>query len=165
MCEVLPVRANEAPPVLAEVVGFEAGRVVLMPFGGLQGIGVGSRVVALGNEAEIGVGQELLGRVIDGFGAPLDARPVPVVARRWPLAAPAPSPMARPRVRTLLETGVRAIPARWARGGGQRAGTFAGSGVGKSSWRGTARRWTRPGGNVNGWTGERARAVRESGVE
>lgn len=160
MCEVLPRDRTQAP-VLAEVVGLDGPRVVLMPFGALHGVAIGAHVVALGRRAEIGVGNSLLGRVLDGFGAGLDGRPDPVGTTPWPLAAPADNPMTRPRVQRVLETGVRAIDGLLTLGEGQRLGVFAGSGVGKSSLLGMITRHAQVDVNVIALIGERGREVRE----
>lgn len=161
MCQIVPPGHAAQAPVLAEVVGVDAGRVVLMPFGALHGLGAGAQVVPLGCEAEIGVGAALLGRVIDGFGRPLDALPAPATSQRQALSASAPNPMMRPRVRAVLETGVRAIDALLTLGRGQRIGIFAGSGVGKSSLLGMITRHARADVNVIALIGERGREVRE----
>jgi flagellum-specific ATP synthase len=160
MCKVLP-RGTAGAPVLAEVVGLEPGHVVLMPFGALRGIATGCQVVALDQGAEISVGPHLLGRVIDGFGQPLDARPLAASAERVPLEAGAASPLERPRIRRILETGVRAIDGLLTLGEGQRVGIFAGSGVGKSSLLGMVTRHARADVNVIALIGERGREVRE----
>ena len=160
MCRIVP-REGAGEPVLAEVVGVGAGRVVLMPFGALQGIGAGAQVVALADRAEIGVGKELLGRVIDGFGTPLDGRAPPSSLRPWPLAGVATPPMDRPRINHVLETGVRTIDALLTLGQGQRVGIFAGSGVGKSSLLGMITRHAHADVNVVALIGERGREVRE----
>lgn len=160
MCRVLP-REGTAHPVLAEVVGLEPGRVVLLPYAPLRGIGAGSRVVALGHASRIAVGPQLLGRVIDGFGEPLDGRPAPVAAEWANLHAPASNPMQRPRIARVLETGVRAIDVFLTLGEGQRVGIFAGSGVGKSSLLGMITRHARADLNVVALIGERGREVRE----
>jgi flagellum-specific ATP synthase len=161
MCRVLPRPVGGGAPVLAEVVGLEPGSVVLMPFGALQGVAPGCRVVALRQDAEIPVGPALLGRVVDGFGEPLDARPAAACNERWPLHGRTISPMARPRVRRVLETGVRAIDGLLTLGEGQRVGIFAGSGVGKSSLLGMITRHARADVNVIALIGERSREVRE----
>jgi flagellum-specific ATP synthase len=161
MCHVLFQDETRAGAVLAEVVGLEGGRVLLMPYGVLRGIGSGSRVVALGHRASIGVGRELLGRVIDAFGEPLDGlAPARAEQRRALQSAPA-SPMARPRITRVLETGVRAIDGLLTIGEGQRLGIFAGSGVGKSSLLGMITRHARSDVNVIAMIGERSREVRE----
>jgi flagellum-specific ATP synthase len=161
MCRVVPADPDTAPPVLAEVVGLEPGRVVLLPFGPLRGIAAGSRVVALGHASRIAVGPQLMGRVIDGFGAALDGRPPPVLAQWSDLHAPATNPMDRPRIARMLETGVRAIDVFLTLGQGQRMGIFAGSGVGKSSLLGMITRHARTDLNVVALIGERGREVRE----
>jgi flagellum-specific ATP synthase len=155
-------RAGAAPgPTLAEVVAIEAGRVTLMPFGTASGMAVGSTVVALGSHSRIGVGDGLVGRVIDGFGRPLDGGPRPEVRRHRPLRGLPMNPMQRPRIRNVLETGVRSIDAMLTLGRGQRVGIFAGSGVGKSTLLGMIARHVEADVNVIALIGERGREVRE----
>jgi flagellum-specific ATP synthase len=161
MCQVHPRGEVQSPPVLAEVVGLEHGRVVLMPFGALSGVAAGCEVTALGRSSGIAVGPELLGRVIDGFGVPLDGGPAPVLHEWAPLHAAATNPMLRPRIAQVLETGVRAIDVFLTLGRGQRVGIFAGSGVGKSSLLGMITRHARVDINVVALVGERGREVRE----
>ncbi|HTE05874.1 MAG TPA: flagellum-specific ATP synthase FliI, partial [Planctomycetota bacterium] len=84
---------------LAEVVGFSEQRVLLMPFGDLQGIEIGSEVIATGRSADVAVGDELLGRVIDGFGQPLDDAPLDIPALRYSLYPPPLNPLQRGMVR------------------------------------------------------------------
>ncbi|HET8748747.1 MAG TPA: FliI/YscN family ATPase [Ramlibacter sp.] len=161
MCRVLPAGVEAAGPVLAEVVGLEQGRVVLLPYGPLRGIGAGSKVLALGHASRIGVGPGLVGRVIDGFGAALDGGPAPAAGGWADLHASATNPMERPRIARVLETGVRAIDVFLTLGEGQRMGIFAGSGVGKSSLLGMITRHARADLNVVALIGERGREVRE----
>jgi flagellum-specific ATP synthase len=161
MCRVLPAGGEAAGAVLAEVVGLEHGRVVLLPYGPLRGVGAGARVIALGHASRIAVGPELIGRVIDGFGQPLDGGAVPAATQWADLHAPASNPMERPRVARVLETGVRAIDVFLTLGRGQRMGIFAGSGVGKSSLLGMITRHARADLNVVALIGERGREVRE----
>ncbi|GAB7541612.1 FliI/YscN family ATPase [Cupriavidus sp. 8B] len=148
-------------PVLAEVVGIETGRVILMPFGNVHGLAVGDTVMALGSQSEFGVGEELLGRVIDGFGRPLDGMDTPRTTVTWPLKAAPQNPMRRPRIKTVLETGIRSIDALLTLGQGQRVGIFAGSGVGKSTLLGMIARHVTADVNVIALIGERGREVRE----
>jgi flagellum-specific ATP synthase len=150
-----------ATPLLAEVVGVKPGRVVLMPYGDTRGIGAGSRIVASGQPPGIAVGPALLGRVIDPFGAPLDGGAAPAVQEMRSLYAPPINPLTRPRISTLLETGVRAIDALLPLGRGQRMGIFAGSGVGKSTLLGMLARDVQADVNVIALIGERGREVRE----
>ena len=152
-------RADSA--TLAEVVAIQSGRVTLMPFGSMHGLSAGSTVVALGDRSQIGVGDALLGRVIDGFGRPLDGRPVPSCERSVSIKGYPANPMRRPRIDTVLETGIRSIDTLLTLGQGQRVGIFAGSGVGKSTLLGMIARHVRADVNVIALIGERGREVRE----
>ena len=159
MCRIAPRDGGRS--VLAEVVGLKPDHVTLMAYGSLQGIGAGAEVIALGERSGIPVGKELLGRVIDGFGIPLDGRaPLPPMRHR-PLCSPAPNPLQRPRIGRVLETGVRVIDALLTLGQGQRMGIFAGSGVGKSTLLGMISRHVKADVNVIALVGERGREVRE----
>ncbi len=102
-----------------------------------------------------------MGRVIDCFGNPLDDLPMPCVDLQWPLRPQAPSPMRRPRIEHVLETGIRAIDSLLTLGKGQRVGIFAGSGVGKSTLLGMIARHVTADVNVIALIGERGREVRE----
>lgn len=161
MCRVVPGEGGVGPGVLAEVVGFEPEHVVLMPYGPLRGIGTGARVVALAEGSNIPVGNDLLGRVIDGFGDPLDGNPPLRWTDRRPLQGSGPSPLERPRIKEVLETGVRSVDALLTIGKGQRVGIFAGSGVGKSTLLGMFTRQAKVDVNVVSLIGERGREVRE----
>jgi flagellum-specific ATP synthase len=147
--------------VVAEVVGFREGSTLLMPLGEMTGIGPGNLVSPTGRPFRLPVGEELLGRVIDGLGRPLDGLPAPGSAElRSTIAAP-PSPLARNRIERRLELGVRALDTLVPCGTGQRLGIFAGSGVGKSSLLGMIARSTSADVNVICLVGERGREVRE----
>jgi flagellum-specific ATP synthase len=149
------------PAVSAEVVGFRDGRTLLMPLGELHGIGPGTKVLATGAPFQIAVGNDLLGRVIDGLGAPLDERgPTPRATARSTIAAP-PHALSRPRISERVGLGVRALDGLVPCGRGQRLGIFAGSGVGKSSLLGMIARSTSATVNVIALVGERGREVRE----
>jgi flagellum-specific ATP synthase len=159
ICEIRPRRGGRN--LRAEVVGLRDRRVMLMPYGEIQGIGVGSEVVATGRMPRIAVGTNLLGRVIDAFGEPLDGM-APIAATEYrPLKAVPLNPLSRPRVEEVLETGVRCIDSMLTLGRGQRIGIFAGSGVGKSTLLGMIARNTRADVNVIALIGERGREVRE----
>jgi flagellum-specific ATP synthase len=149
------------PAVPAEVVGFRTGRTLLMPLGELHGVGPGTRVTATGAPLEVGVGDDLLGRVLDGLGRPLDGKPAPVGVRPRPVTAAPPDPLARPRITDRVALGVRALDALVPCGRGQRLGIFAGSGVGKSSLLGMIARSTEADVNVIALVGERGREVVE----
>jgi flagellum-specific ATP synthase len=148
------------PAVPAEVVGFREGRTLLMPLGELHGIGPGTRVLASGAPFRVAVGDDLLGRIVDGLGRPDDGLPAPAGALRSTIAAP-PAALSRPRIRERVGLGVRALDALVPCGRGQRLGIFAGSGVGKSSLLGMIARSTTASINVIALVGERGREVRE----
>jgi flagellum-specific ATP synthase len=149
------------PAVACEVVGFRKGRTLLMPLGDLQGIAPGTVVKASGQPLRVAVGDELLGRVVDGLGAPLDGGPpLSGASARSTLASP-PDPLARPRINERVGLGVRALDALVPCGLGQRLGIFAGSGVGKSSLLGMIARSSGADVNVIALVGERGREVRQ----
>jgi len=147
-------------PVAAEVVGFRDGRTLLMPLGELHGIGPGTRVLASGAPFRIAVGDGLLGRIVDGLGAPHDGLPPPGGSVRSTIATP-PDALSRPRIRERVGLGVRVLDGLVPCGRGQRLGIFAGSGVGKSSLLGMIARSTSASINVIALVGERGREVRE----
>ncbi|MBV8464758.1 MAG: FliI/YscN family ATPase [Burkholderiales bacterium] len=160
--EVCDIAAKHGGRTLrAEVIGLKEGRVVLMPYGAVHGIGAGSTVVATGQMPQVAVGDELLGRVIDAFGEPLDDKPAPLTTGVRPLKTTPLNPMSRPRVDTVLEAGVRSIDAMLTLGRGQRVGIFAGSGVGKSTLLGMIARRVQADVNVIALIGERGREVRD----
>ena len=146
--------------VSAEVVGFRDGRTLLMPLGELHGIGPGTRVLATGAPFRVAVGNDLLGRIVDGLGIPEDGGPVPGGTARSTIATP-PGALTRPRITERVGLGVRALDGLVPCGRGQRLGIFAGSGVGKSSLLGMIARSTSAQVNVIALVGERGREVRE----
>jgi flagellum-specific ATP synthase len=151
------------PAVPAEVVGFRAGRTLLMALGEATGIGPGARVSATGRALRVDVSEGLLGRALDGLGRPLDGLgPVGGPdARSRDVQSPPPDPLERPRIHDRVSLGVRALDALVPCGRGQRLGIFAGSGVGKSSLLGMIARSTSADVNVICLVGERGREVRE----
>ena len=159
LCSISPGR--NADPVPAEVVGFRDGATLLMPFGSLAGIGPGNSVSASGGPFLLPVGEELLGRVLDGLGHPIDELPLPKYDELRSIDAPPPSPLKRARIHDRLSLGVRALDGFVPCGTGQRLGIFAGSGVGKSSLLGMIARATSADVNVICLAGERGREVRE----
>lgn len=148
-----------AVPVMAEVVGFRNNRVILMPLGDLQAIGPGCDVVATGKPLTVKAGHELLGKVLDGLGQPLDGSSLPIRMQEMPTNSAPISPLKRPRVLEPLSVGIRAIDGLLTIGKGQRVGIFAGSGVGKSTLLGMIARNTAADVNVIGLIGERGREV------
>jgi flagellum-specific ATP synthase len=145
----------------AEVVGFRSGRTLLMPLGEMQGIGPGDVVTATGRRVSVATGDELLGRVLDGLGNPIDGGPALDGAAQRPIVGSPPSPLERPRITDRVTLGVRALDSLVPCGRGQRLGIFAGSGVGKSSLLGMIARSTSADINVICLVGERGREVRE----
>jgi FliI/YscN family ATPase len=146
---------------LAEVVGFRNHHVLLMPLGELHGIHPGSEVIALGSALRVPVGDELLGRVIDGLGQPLDDLGPIQAGADVSLSSPPPHPLKRQRISHCFRTGVRAIDTFIPCGRGQRLGIFAGSGVGKSTLLGMIASQAEADVNVIALIGERGREVRE----
>ncbi|MEW6246993.1 MAG: FliI/YscN family ATPase [Nitrospirota bacterium] len=159
ICEV--TREDGEGAVLAEVVGFRGDRVLLMPLGEMRGIGPDSRLIMKGRSASVGVGPELLGRILDGLGEPLDGGPAIRSHATYPLHAEPPNPLTRARITRPLDLGVRAINALLTCGVGQKLGIFAGSGVGKSVLLGMICRYTVADVNVIALIGERGREVKE----
>ena len=159
--EMCTIVARGQAPIRAEVVGLRPGVVTLMPYAASHGLAVGCEVVASGEPAGIGVGAALLGRVIDGFGVPLDGLAAPATLQRRSLKSVPINPMRRSRIDKVLETGIRCIDAFTTLGQGQRVGIFSGSGVGKSTLLGQIARHARADVNVIALIGERGREVRE----
>ncbi|WP_416305776.1 flagellar protein export ATPase FliI [Neptunicella sp. SCSIO 80796] len=145
----------------AEVVGFAENITYLMPTEAVKGIVPGSRVQPLSREQGIPVGMELLGRVVDGNGQPLDGLGPIKTDQRVPLTRPPMNPLLRKPIERPLDVGVRAVNAMLTVGQGQRMGLFAGSGVGKSVLLGMMTRGTSADVVVVGLIGERGREVKE----
>jgi flagellum-specific ATP synthase len=166
----------------AEVVGFSGERLYLMPSTDVYGLGPGATVemaAACGFEPprinnpyyrrrriedrirQVAVGPELLGRVVDGAGRPLDRLGTLEASRRAPLHSRPFNPMEREPIKDVLDVGVRAINALLTVGRGQRMGLFAGSGVGKSMLLGMMARYTEADVVVVGLIGERGREVKD----
>lgn len=159
LCHVFP--NNGSPKIQAEVVGFKENKLLLMPLGELTGIGPGCEVVSTGGSFRIGVGQRLLGRVLDGLGAPLDGLGPLETEAEYPVNGSPPNPLKRKRICEPVSMGVKALDGMLTCGMGQRVGIFAGSGVGKSTLLGMVARNTSADVNVIALIGERGREVRE----
>ncbi len=148
--------------VLAEAVGFREGQVLLMPLGEMAGTAPGDEVIAAGHPLRIPVGTQLLGRILDGLGRPIDhGGPVQAEATCPVTSQSPPPPLERPRITEAISVGVRAIDACLTCGKGQRLGIFSGSGVGKSTLLGMIARNTAADVSVVALVGERGREVRE----
>ena len=159
LCYVEPRENHEKIPV--EVVGFRDGHILLMALGDMHGIGPRSRLLPTYKPLQVGVGQALLGRVIDSLGRPMDTGPDPQIEAMMPLHAPPPPPLRRTRIAEPLPTGVRALDGCVTVGRGQRIGIISGSGVGKSKLIGMIARNTHADVNVIALVGERGREVRD----
>ena len=146
--------------LVLEVVGFRDGFLQTVPLGTTAGIRPGDTIVARGGSARIMVGPELLGRVLDGLGQPLDSLGPVRTGMTAPLYPPPMNPMARDAIVTPMGTGVRAIDSLLTCGRGQRLGLFGGSGVGKSTLLGMMARGTSADVAVIALVGERGREVR-----
>ncbi|WP_430882795.1 flagellar protein export ATPase FliI [Fusibacter sp. JL216-2] len=159
VCDIFPLKSDV--PIKAEVVGFRGETVFLMPLGEMSGIGPGSKVVATGHELHVDVGDNLLGRVLDGLGHPIDGKPKPITNKKYSADNDPPNPLMRDRIKEPLPLGVKAIDGLITCGRGQRIGIFAGSGVGKSTLMGMIAKNTTADVNVIALIGERGREVRE----
>lgn len=146
--------------IKAEVVGFDDNKILMMPIGEMEGIKPGARVVATGEKLKIEVGEELLGKIIDGSGNILNGEQLNLKAKVAVNRRP-PDPLKRRRIKEPLSLGVRCIDGFLTCGKGQRLGIFAGSGVGKSTLLGMAARNTNADINVIALVGERGREVRD----
>src|SRR5918911_1103229 len=162
ICHLYPERATAgASRITAEVVGFRDERLILMPFAETHGVRPGTAVFPSGRGFAVPVGEELLGRVIDGLARPIDGKGPLGTSRTARITDSPPSPLGRQPIRTPLATGVRAIDAMLTTGKGQRMGIFAGSGVGKSTLLGMIARNCEADINVIALIGERGREVQE----
>lgn len=159
ICLIYPLKGTN--PVVSEVVGFKGETVLLMPLGEMGGIGPGSKVIATGESLQVEVGENLLGRVLDGLGNPIDGKPKPLLNKKYPVYNLPPNPLLRNRILEPVTLGVKAMDSLLTCGKGQRIGVFAGSGVGKSTLMGMIARNTQADVNVIGLIGERGREVRE----
>ncbi len=155
-CEVIGQGGHR---VEAEVVGFNDKTLYLMPFTDPVGVGPGDTVRIMSNTGQVRLGNELLGRVIDGRGIPIDGKPMPNLPDQLSLLGCPLNPMERGPIEQILDVGVKAINSVLTVGRGQRIGLVAGSGVGKSVLLGMLTRFTKADVVVIGLIGERGREV------
>lgn len=156
--EVCTIYNQSNLPIQCEVVGFKDSDVILMPLGELNGIGPGCKVISHGIPLSVKCSDELLGKVLDGIGNPID-KDVVLLGERYSLSNEPPDPMTRPRITNIMPTGIRAIDGFLTCGEGQRIGIFAGSGVGKSTTLGMIAKTAKADVNVIALIGERGREV------
>jgi len=159
LCYIYPNVGDE--PINAEVVGFKDNIIQLMPLGNMEGIKPGSMVISTGSPMKIKVGHELLGRVLDGLGRPIDANIEIKSNKYYSTTAQNINPLSRKRIDEPLSLGIRSIDGFITVGKGQRMGIFAGSGVGKSTTMAMIAKNTTADMNVIALIGERGREVRE----
>lgn len=159
MCEISTFRGRSSVP--AEVVGFREGKVLLMPLGEMRGIEPGSAIKQVSGQASVPVSEAMLGRVIDGFGNPVDGKGPIAADTIYPLYAEPLNPMQRDRILEPVDVGVRAINGLLTLGKGQRIGILAGSGVGKSTLLGMIAKHTAADISVIALIGERGRELKD----
>jgi flagellum-specific ATP synthase len=158
-CEI---QTRNGRAIRTQVIGFRDGRVLSMPLEETDGLCLGDKVVARGGESDVEVSPALLGRVLDGFGVPMDGGPAisdSGLTETRPLYAQPPGPLDRANISEALTTGIRVIDGLLTCGKGQRIGIFGGSGVGKSTLLGSMARSSSAGVNVIALIGERNREV------
>jgi flagellum-specific ATP synthase len=156
-CEI---RTNRGRTIRTQVAGFKNGRILSIPLEEVEGLEPGDPIYARTSDAQVRVGLDLLGRVLDGFGRPMDGL-LPLAGREsYPLFADPPGPLEREHIVQPLATGIRAIDSLLPCGYGQRIGIFGGSGVGKSTLLGAMSRQNSADVTVIALIGERNREVR-----
>ncbi len=158
---IVQLEREAGDPIEGEVVGFHDHETLLLPYGELGGIRRGTLVSLVQSTPGARVGEALLGRVLNGRGRFIDGLPHAVLPHRVPLHPTPVSPLQRPRIDSVLGTGIRVLDGLLTCGQGQRMGIFAGSGVGKSTLLGQIARSTTADINVVVLIGERGREVRE----
>jgi len=156
-CEIL---SSGGRAIRTQVIGFRNGNVLSMALEEIDGLKLGDPIVARPDQARVGVGPALMGRVLDGFGRPIDARGEPEVAELYELYKLPPNPLEREHITEPLVTGIRAVDGLLPCGRGQRIGIFGGSGVGKSTLLGNMSRQSSADVSVIALIGERNREVR-----
>ena len=158
LCHVITDHGDVKP---AEVVGFRGDISLLLLLVDGKGVHQGSKIVQSGRPIEVLVGENLLGRILDAFGNPIDGKPLEGTLIPKALDAAPPEAYGRPRIDTVFATGVRVIDGLLTLGVGQRIGIFSGSGVGKSTTLGMIARYGDADVNVIALVGERGREVQD----
>jgi FliI/YscN family ATPase len=156
-CEI---QTTAGRTIRTQVAGFRKGRVLSIPLEEIDGLEAGDAIFARADDARVSVSPGLLGRVLDGFGKPLDGGPPIEAVAKYELFATPPGPLEREHIRQPLVTGIRAIDGMLPCGLGQRIGLFGGSGVGKSTLLGAMSRHNSADVTVIALIGERNREVR-----
>jgi flagellum-specific ATP synthase len=160
--ELCQIVLPEAKRILwAEVVGLQGPVVQIMPYDELEGLAIGARVVAMGEQLSVPVSDRLLGRVLDSMGKPIDGKGDVGSPLWYPIFRAPPDVLKRRRIHEKIATGIRSIDSLLTVGKGQRLGIFSGSGVGKTTLLGMMARNTSADVSVIALIGERGREVRE----
>ena len=161
MGDFCEIATRDGRLIRTQVIGFRDGRVLSMPLEETDGLHLGDPIFARKEDAKMKAGPQLLGRVLDGFGRPMDGLgPIPGGVA-YDLYAVAPGPLEREPISETLATGIRAIDSLLTCGKGQRIGIFGGSGVGKSTLLGAMARQSSADVSVIALIGERNREVRD----
>ncbi len=147
--------------ILAEVVGFKNKKVIIMPYDDIESIRPGCDVIASGSGLKISMSNDLLGRVLNGIGMPIDGKEEIFSNELYSIYNTPPKALDRKRILTPISTGIKVIDGLLTVGEGQRIGIFAGTGVGKSTLLGMIARHCYSDVNVIGLVGERSREVRD----
>ena len=158
---ICTIQSKNRPPVEAQVVGFRDNKTLLMPLGDIYGIAPGCTIEVTEEQPSFSVSSEMIGRVLDGNGKPIDGKgPIPLGAN-YPIMGTPLNPLCRERIKQPLDVGVRSINGLLTCAKGQRIGIMAGTGVGKSMLLGMIARNTEAAVNVIALIGERGREVKE----
>ena len=157
-CEIY---TNAGKTIPAGIVGFKGQTTLLMSYGDLEGISQNDAVKVLETTQYVSVGDHLLGRIVDGFGKPIDSLGIKESLQRRNIYCQAPDPLKRPKISEPLQLGIRSIDGLLTIGKGQRVGVFAGTGVGKSVTIGMVAKYSKADVIVICLVGERGREVRE----
>ena len=158
LCSIINDHGQE---IKAEVVGFKKEKALFMPYGDIRGISLGARIIPVAAAPLVGVSDQLLGRVIDGMGDPIDGKGRIDYTTSYNLYGRPIGPMEREPIKEPLDVGVAAINSMITLGKGQRVAIMAGSGVGKSVLMGMMTKHTRADVVVIGLIGERGREVKD----
>jgi flagellum-specific ATP synthase len=159
--EIYGIKTRRGKTVNAEVVGIKDDRTLLMPYDRVDGMQAGCLVESVGQSLTVPVGDDLLGRVVDANGTPIDSGAPLYLNQHQPVHNDPPPPLERTPINEVMFTGVRALDALNTLGTGQRMGLFAGSGVGKSTLLGMIAKHSSADVNVIALIGERGREVQE----
>jgi len=159
--ELCGINISDGRRVLAEVVGFNGERLILLPLEHIEGISPGDTVTARSTPRYIHLSENVLGRVLNGLGEPIDNKGPLMGTDKKALDSDSPPPLSREKITRPLALGIRSIDGTLTCGRGQRVGIFAGSGIGKSVLLGDIANSSDAEVNVVALIGERGREVRE----